>query len=70
MLVAEDQGGPDAGGDQAVGAADVKDLTLGAEDGGDDLGVAGQASGDRGGEGFLGGEQSVGVEPVTEVLAG
>src|SRR3954454_3798074 len=40
--VADDQGGPERGGDQAVEASDVEDLALGAEDGGDDLGVTGQ----------------------------
>ncbi|MDQ3616016.1 MAG: hypothetical protein M3393_05215 [Actinomycetota bacterium] len=30
--VADDQGEPDEGGDQALGAADVEDLCVGAED--------------------------------------
>ena len=62
VLVAEDEGGPDCGGDQAAGAADVEDLALGAEDGGDDLGVAGESAGGGGGEGVAGGQESVGVE--------
>lgn len=44
VLVAQDEGEPDRGGDQAAGATDVEDLALAAEDGGDDLGVAGQAA--------------------------
>ncbi len=40
--VSEDQGVPQGGGDQAVGAADVEDLSSGAEDGGDHVGVAGE----------------------------
>ena len=68
VLVAEDQGGPDAGGDQAAGAADVEDLALGAEDGGDDLGVAGQSAGGGGGEGVAGGEESVAGELVLQVV--
>ena len=47
VCVSDGQGGPDGGGDQPVGAADVEDLALGAEDGGDELGVAGQPP-DRG----------------------
>ena len=42
--VAEGEGFPDAGGDEALGAADVEDLAVVAEDGGDDLGVAGEPS--------------------------
>ena len=42
MPVAEHQGDPQGGGDQAVVAADVEDLAAGAEDGGDDLGITGQ----------------------------
>ena len=41
--VAADQGPPERGGDEAVGAADVEDLAAGAEGDGDDVGVAGQA---------------------------
>ena len=48
MPVAYDQGGPDRGGDQAAESADVEDLTVGAEDGGDDLGVTGQPAEDVG----------------------
>ena len=48
VSVAQDQGEPDGGGDQASGAADVERFAAGAEDGGDDLGVAGQPP-DRGG---------------------
>ena len=40
--VAEDEGGPLGGGDQASEASDVEDLAGGVEDGGDELGVAGQ----------------------------
>ena len=42
MSVADHEGGPEGGGDQAAGAADVEDLGSGAEDGGDELGVTGQ----------------------------
>ena len=42
--VAQGQRLPDAGGDEALGAADVEDLAVVAEDGGDDLGVAGEPS--------------------------
>ena len=44
VLVAQDQGDPDRGGDEAVGAADVEDLAVAAEDAGDDVGVAGEAA--------------------------
>lgn len=47
VLVAQGQGGPEGEGDQAVGSADVEDLAVGAEDAGDEVGVAGQAA-DRG----------------------
>lgn len=40
--VAEDEGAPEGGGDQALGAADVEDLAVGAEDGG--MRAASQAS--------------------------
>ncbi len=49
MPVAEHQGDPEGGGDQAVEAADVEDLAAGAEDGGDDLGVTGEPADDVGG---------------------
>ena len=39
VSVADDEGGPDRGGDQAAEPAEVEDLGVGAEDGGDDLGV-------------------------------
>ena len=42
--VAEGEGFPDAGGDEALGAADVEDLAVAAEDGGDDRGIAGEPS--------------------------
>ena len=42
VSVAEDQGGPDRGGDRSAEAAHVEDLAVAAEDGGDDLGVTGQ----------------------------
>jgi hypothetical protein len=42
VSVADDQGGPDRGGDDSSGAADVEGFAVGAEDRGDDLGVAGQ----------------------------
>jgi len=45
--VSDDQRGPDPGGYQAFGPADVEDLGVGAERGGDDLGVAGEPA-DRG----------------------
>ena len=45
--VAEDQGLPDRGGDQALGAADVEDRGTCAEDRRDHLGVAAQPA-DRG----------------------
>ena len=44
MLVSQGQGFPDSGGDEALGAADVEDLAVVAEDGGDDLGIAGEPS--------------------------
>ena len=50
VLVAGDQGSPDGGGDQAVDAADVEDLGVGAEDGGDQVGVAGEPAYGGGGE--------------------
>ena len=40
--VAADQGPPQRGGDEPVGAADVEDLAAGAEGDGDDVGVARQ----------------------------
>ena len=43
VWVAGDQGAPEGGGDQAVQAADVR-TSLGAEDGGDQVGVAGEAA--------------------------
>ena len=49
--VAQDQGDPDGRGDQPGGAADVEDLAVGAEDAGDDVGVAGQPA--DGGDGEL-----------------
>src|SRR3954453_12460232 len=42
VVVAGDQGVPDRDGDGAGGAADVEDLTPGAEDNGGDLAVTGQ----------------------------
>jgi hypothetical protein len=51
VLVPQDQGDPDVHGDEPEGAADVEDLAVGAEDAGDDLGVAGQAA--YGGDGEL-----------------
>jgi hypothetical protein len=42
VSVAEDQGNPEGGGDEAVESADVEDLAAGAEDGGDDLGITGE----------------------------
>jgi hypothetical protein len=47
VSVADDQGGPDRGGHQSSGAADVEGFAMAAEDGGDDLGDAGQPT-DRG----------------------
>ena len=44
VSVAGDQGAPQGGGDQSVGAADVEDLAVGAEADRDELGVAGQAA--------------------------
>ena len=56
VSVAEDQGGPDGGGDEAVEAAEVEDLAVGAEDGGDEFGVTGEPAQDFGWEfGAVGG---------------
>ena len=49
MSVAEHQGDPEGGGDEAVEAADVEDLAAGAEDGGDDLGITREPADDVGG---------------------
>ena len=54
VAVAGDEGFPDRGGDQALGAADVEDLGVGAEDGGDDVGVAADPADGGGGELFAG----------------
>ncbi len=40
VLVAGDEGFPDRGGDEPAEPADVEDLAAGAQDDGDDLGVA------------------------------
>ena len=64
--VAEDQGGPEGGGDQAFGAADIQRLTLAAEDGGDDLGVTRQPP--DGGDGEL--VDGVVARPVRSVSRG
>ena len=50
MPVSGEQGVPDRDGDGAGGATDVEDLTAGAEDDGDDLGVAGQPAQEAGWE--------------------
>ena len=53
------------GGDQAAESADVEDLAAGAEDGGDDLGVAGQPAEDVGWEvGAVGG----GPDPTADAV--
>jgi len=49
VSVAEHQGDPEGGGDEAVEAADVEDLAAGAEDGGDDLGITREPADDVGG---------------------
>ena len=54
VLVSQGEGFPDAGGDEALGAADVEDLAVVAEDGGDDLGVAGEPSYGGDGDGVPG----------------
>ena len=41
VLVAQDQGDPDRGGDESLGAADVEDAAVGTQDAGDHVGVAG-----------------------------
>jgi hypothetical protein len=51
VAVAEGQGDPDREGDQAFDAADVQRFAVGAEDAGDDLGVARQPA--EGGHGEL-----------------
>ncbi len=67
MPVAEHQGFPDRGGDQALAAADVEHLTQGPEHGGDDLGVARQPA-HRGGGELVAGVQDRGAEPGAELL--
>jgi hypothetical protein len=42
VSVADHEGGPEGSGDRAAESAEVEDLAVGAEDGGDDLGVAGE----------------------------
>ncbi len=49
-----DEGFPDSCGGEPSEAADVEDFGLSVEDGGDDLGVAGQSAQGRGGELFPG----------------
>ena len=68
VLVAEDQRGPDAGGDQPAGAADVEDLTLSAEDRGDDLRIAGEPADRSSRQRLARGEESLGVEPVAQII--
>jgi hypothetical protein len=65
VSVAEHQGGPDRGGDQPLGAADVEDLTVAAEDGWDQVGVTGQPADDSGRqvEAIDGGGRPAGAEP-------
>ena len=49
MSVADHERGPQGGGDQSAEPSEVEDLTVGAEDGGDDLGVTGEPAEDVGG---------------------
>ena len=69
MGVAQDEGFPDRGGDQALGAADVEDLGKGAEHGRDDLGVTGEPS-DGGRRAVVAGVEGRGAECVPELVEG
>ena len=67
VLVSQGEGFPDSGGDEALGAADVEDLAVVAEDGGNDRGVAGETSyrSDRDG---VAGLRRGGTEPGPELV--
>ena len=62
VLVAKDEGLPDRGGDQPLGAADVEDLAATAEHGRDHYGVTGEPTYRRRGQ-LLTGAQRRGADP-------
>src|SRR4051812_21522194 len=60
-------GGSSYGGGEAAGAdRDVEHIASGVEDGGEDLGVAGEPAGGRGADGGAGGQPPPGVVHVVD----
>ncbi|GAA1896149.1 hypothetical protein GCM10009814_27130 [Lapillicoccus jejuensis] len=62
MLVASPHDQALRGGEQALGAAEVEDLAVGAEEGGDDPGFAGEAADGGGGQDLPGAGDAGAVE--------